>query len=119
MGVTMMAMYGNPADSGPTAPSTEVSYQRARQRVGQIRGFYGNLFSYVAVIGFLAVINLLSSPSYPWVIFPALGWGLGLGMHAYGTFARHGLLGREWEQRKIRELMERDRAAAAGTGNPD
>jgi hypothetical protein len=117
MGVMTMAMYGNSADGGSTAPSTEVSYQRARQRVGQIRGFYGNLFSYVVVIGFLALINLLTSPSYPWVIFPALGWGLGLGMHAYGTFARSGLLGHEWEQRKIRELMERDRAAA-DTRNP-
>jgi hypothetical protein len=109
---------GNQVESVPKGPSTDMSYERARQRVGQLRSFYGNLFSYIPVIGFLAAINLLTSPSYPWVIFPALGWGLGLGMHAYGTFARHGLLGHEWEQRKIRELMERNGAAAADTRNP-
>jgi 2TM domain len=106
-----MMMNTNPVASTPSTPSPDRSYERARQRVGQIRGFYGNLFSYVVVIGFLAVVNLLTSPSYPWVVFPALGWGIGIAFHAWGTFARRGLFGPEWEERKIRELMERDRAA--------
>ena len=98
-------MYTNPVGGAPGAPSTDMTYERARQRVGHIRSFYGNLFSYVVIIGFLAVINLLTSPSYPWVIFPALGWGIGIAFHAYGTFGRRGLFGAEWEERKIRELM--------------
>jgi hypothetical protein len=106
-----MMMYTNPVGSAPSAPPTDMSYERARQRVGQIRGFYGNLFSYVVIIGFLAVINLLTSPGYPWVIFPALGWGIGIAFHAYGTFAKRGLFGHEWEERKIRELMERENTA--------
>jgi hypothetical protein len=30
--------------------------------------------------------------------------------HAYATFANHGLFGREWEERKIQEIMERERS---------
>lgn len=80
-------------------------YQAARARVKELKDFYTHVMVYIVVIGFLAILNLLTS-DFPWVIFPALGWGIiGLGMHALDTFGFNGLLGREWEERKIRELM--------------
>jgi hypothetical protein len=88
--------------------SESEAFERARRRVGQLRGFYGNLFAYVVIIAFLAVLNLLTDPGYPWFLWAAAGWGLGVVLHAYATFAEHGILGREWEERKIREIMERD-----------
>ena len=105
-------MYAS-TDIAPTGTDTQSdAYQRARHRVGQLRGFYGNLFSYVVIIAFLAVLNLLTDPSYPWFLWAAAGWGIGLAMHAYSTFARNGILGREWEERKIRDLMERERGVS-------
>ncbi len=86
------------------------AYQRARRRVGQLRGFYSNLFSYVVVITFLAVVNLLTDPHYLWFLWAAAGWGVGVALHAYSTFANRGVLGQEWEERKIREIMERERS---------
>ena len=35
----------------------------------------------------LIAINLITTPGgYFWAIWPMLGWGLGLGFHAAGTF---------------------------------
>jgi hypothetical protein len=48
------------------------------------RGFLSHLGPYMIVIGCLAVINLLTSPSYPWFLWPALGWGIGLALHLWG-----------------------------------
>ena len=85
------------------------AYQRARHRVGQIRGFYSNLFSYLVIVAFLAVVNLLTDRTYLWFLWVAAGWGVAVAFHAYATFASRGLFGREWEERKIREIMERER----------
>jgi serine/threonine protein kinase len=46
------------------------------------QGFLKHLGPYVIVIGFLAVINLLTSPDYLWFLWPAAGWGVGLAFHA-------------------------------------
>jgi hypothetical protein len=92
---------------GPANPQSD-AYEHARRRVGQLRGFYSNLFVYVVVIAFLAVLNLVTDRSYLWFLWAAAGWGLGVALHAYWTFANHGVLGRDWEERKIREIMERE-----------
>lgn len=82
-------------------------YKRARKRVKQLKEFYSHLGSYVLVISFLAVINVATGSGYPWVIWPALGWGLGLAFHAASVFMPN-LFGEDWEDRKIRELMAKD-----------
>ncbi|WP_410899052.1 2TM domain-containing protein [Pseudoalteromonas sp. SIMBA_162] len=40
--------------------------------------FFENLKRYLAVLALLTVINLISSPNYLWVIWPALGMGIAL-----------------------------------------
>lgn len=85
--------------------SEQERYQRARKRVKQLKDFYSHLAVYIAVIGFLAVVNYLTG-DFPWVIFPAGGWGIGLFIHAMETF-NFGL-GAAWEERKIRELMAQE-----------
>ena len=82
-------------------------YEEARQRVDQIKGFYSNLFAYLLVIPILLWINL-STTSFLWVLFPAVGWGFGLLMHGMEAFGYNPLLGKDWERRKIRQLMEQD-----------
>jgi len=66
----------------PTARSPE---ERSRRRVAAETGFWMHALSYLGVIGFLAVVNLLTT-SYPWFLWPALGWGLGLFAHYMGVF---------------------------------
>jgi hypothetical protein len=39
-----------------------------------------------------------------------LAWGIGLAVHAVVTYGLGGVLGDEWEERKIGELMEKNKA---------
>ncbi|MCD1115449.1 2TM domain-containing protein [Chryseobacterium turcicum] len=82
-----------------------LAYRKAAKRVKDLKGFYGNLTSYCMVIPFLLIVNLLTSPEYLWFYWPMLGWGLGLTIHAVNTFG----IGKNWEEKKIQELMEEDR----------
>lgn len=80
-------------------------YLKAKEKVEAIKGFYGNLLSYCLVIPVLGWINY-STTSFPWVIFPAIGWGFGVAVHGMEVFGFNPLLGRNWEERKIQEYME-------------
>ncbi len=89
-------------------------YARAKQHVSRLKGFYVNLTAYCIIIPLLIALNIFST-SFPWVIFPALGWGLGLFFHGAEVFEWNPFLGRGWEQRKIEELMEKDRQGSNNT----
>ena len=79
-------------------------YIRAKQRVDELKGFYGNIISYCVVIPFLIFINYKTYWGFQWFWFPLAGWGLGLLIHAFSIFG----YGSSWEERKIRELMDKD-----------
>lgn len=93
----------------PVYTADQDRYNKALKHVENIKGFYGHLFSYVVIISGLAVLNLITSPQYLWFFWPAFGWGLGLGAHALTVFNIMPFMGKDWEERKIRELMERER----------
>lgn len=80
-------------------------YEKAKERVELIKGFYGNLISYCIVIPFLAYINYRTT-SFVWVIFPMIGWGIGLVGHGLKAYGYNPLFGRNWEARKIKQYME-------------
>jgi len=82
-------------------------YEKAKEKVERIKGFYGNLLAYCIVIPFLIVINY-NTTSFPWAIFPALGWGFGLTAHGMEAFGYNPLFGKNWEERKMREYMDDD-----------
>lgn len=83
--------------------SEDRAYEKAQKRVKEIKSFYGNLFSYVIVITFLIILNLITSPKHLWFYWPMLGWGIGIAAHAISVFS----IGRTWEERKIREILEK------------
>ncbi|MBC2839367.1 2TM domain-containing protein [Robiginitalea sp. SC105] len=82
-------------------------YEKARERVEAIKNFYGNLAAYCVVIPFLVWLNFRST-EFPWALFPAAGWGFGLVMHGLEAYGYNPLWGKTWEERKIRELMEKE-----------
>jgi hypothetical protein len=82
-------------------------YEEARRHVKEVRGFYTHALTYVLVIGFLAAMNLTRSPDRLWFLWAAFGWGIGLAAHGLNTFAFRGFLGAAWEERKIREYLDR------------
>lgn len=48
--------------------------------------FYRHLARYLLVMALLFTINLAGDSDYLWAWWPALGWGLGVAMHAVRTF---------------------------------
>ncbi|WP_191859047.1 2TM domain-containing protein [Hanstruepera ponticola] len=84
--------------------SKEEAYYKAKKRVEEIKGFYGNIISYIVVIPFLIFINYRTSWNFQWFWFPVLGWGMGIVFHAFGVFG----YGKNWEERKIQEILEKE-----------
>ncbi|WP_299390262.1 histidine kinase [uncultured Gelidibacter sp.] len=80
------------------------AYYRAKKRVEAIKGFFGNLVSYCVVIPFLIFINYKTSWNFQWFWFPMLGWGMGIIFHAFGVFG----FGKNWQERKINEILEKE-----------
>lgn len=87
----------------------ESKYLRAKERVTEIKKFYTSLISYVVVIAFLAGLNYYTDKwSYPWFLWAAFGWGIGLTFQAIKTFGLNPFFGKNWEERKIKEFMNDD-----------
>ena len=82
-------------------------YEKAKERVQAIKGFYGNLLAYCIVIPFLSYLNYQTT-TFPWILFPVLGWGFGLTMHGMEAFGTNPLWGKRWEEKKMRQYMEDD-----------
>ena len=87
---------------------TTQRYQRARQRVQAVKGFYIHLAVYILVNAGLWLINLVTSPAAFWFYWPLLGWGIGLAAHAVAVFGVAGWLGSDWEERQISKILEQE-----------
>jgi len=83
----------------------EIRYQKAKERVEEIKGFYTHLIVYVVINLMLFAINMLASPGGLWFVWPLAGWGVAVVLHAVRVFS--GVLSSEWEEKKIAELMNK------------
>jgi hypothetical protein len=87
----------------------ENKYIRAKEKVSRIKKFYSSLLSYVVFIGFLAGLNYYSNEwQNPWFLWAALGWGIGIVFHAFKAFDWMPYMNKNWEDRKIKEFMDKD-----------
>lgn len=92
----------------------EELYKVAKKRIKEIKGFYIHLMAYIFVNGFLLFINKKISinnfsnielQDFSLMFF----WGIGLFAHWIGVFGTKLFLGKEWEEKKIKELMEKEK----------
>lgn len=88
----------------------ESNYLKAQKKVEEIKAFYGNLASYIVVNTGLAILNLSTSPDHLWFFYPLLGWGIGVVMHGFKAFDYMPFLSTDWEERKVKELMDKDKS---------
>ena len=84
------------------------NYVKALERVEKLKDFYQNLASYCLVIPFLIFINLRFSPGFQWFWFPIFGWGMGLTFHFLEVNNYNIFLGKNWEDRKIKEMLDNE-----------
>lgn len=97
-----------------TLSPDEIKYQQALKRVKRIKGFYTHLIIYVVInIGILIANYSSGNHNYnfwSWQTFSTmLFWGIGLVAHGMSVFMPSLLMGKDWEERKIRELMEKEK----------
>ena len=92
----------------------EIKYQEALKRVKKIKGFYTHAIVYVFVnimIVFFNVKNLDPGESYFQFknFMTAFFWGIGLVAHGLSVFVPNWIMGQNWEERKIKEFMEKEK----------
>jgi transcriptional regulator with XRE-family HTH domain len=114
MSSTLNSSFNQTVNQGSSNPAPSLQEQSVNAdeeaaflHVRKIRGFYGHLAKYVIVISALAIFNLIKSPNHIWVIWPALGWGLGLmfqGMRVFGTMP---FMNADWEKRQVEKYLGR------------
>lgn len=82
-------------------------YERAQERVAELKAFYSHLGIYLVFVVVFLFINLYTGGFF-WAIFPIAGWGIGILGHASNTFRWNPFFSKDWEQRKIEEYMYND-----------
>ena len=79
----------------------------AMEYVRDLKGFYSHLALYVLGICLFFAIWLFQSTSYPWFVWPMLGWGIGVAAHGMAVFEWVNLFSAQWEKRQIERRMSR------------
>ena len=94
------------------------SYLKAKKKVKAIKGFYVHVIVYVLVNIFISglIIYGLTRGSRSFhealsnfgVYSTWLFWGIGIFFHWVGVFGFTSLISKDWETRKVKELMEKE-----------
>ncbi len=90
----------------------EDAYLRAKKKLDKLVGFYWHLAVYVAVNLFL-IILIVSNSDQGFFDFGTWAtpffWGIGLLFHFLGVFGPNFMFGKNWEEKKIKEYMDKDK----------
>lgn len=90
----------------------EAKYYEAYKRVRKIKGFYTHLAVFIVVNTMIIItkVQKIDEGESIWHAFYASAfWGIGLLGHALSVFLPNFILGSNWEERKIQELMEKEK----------
>lgn len=93
---------------------------KAEEKVKEIKGFYFHLFIYLIVnLAWVIVLLVMGEmSSYTKYGFWGMGygqlsmvffWGIGLLIHWLLVFIKNISISKNWEERKIKELLEKDK----------
>lgn len=90
----------------------DIKYREAVRKVKRLKGFYTHLLIYILVNLFLILVNLNDirdqNTFWSWEIWATpVFWGIGLIAHGAGVFCPGYFLGKDWEDRKIKELTDK------------
>lgn len=88
-----------------------IKYLEAAKRVKRLKGFYIHAVVYFLVNVFIVIQNVKSGASLSNMdnYWTAIFWGVGLLGHGMSVFLPNMIMGKDWEERKIRELMDKNK----------
>lgn len=90
----------------------DISYLEAKKRVRRIKGFYIHALIYVLVnIGLIITNSSVGGSGFKSIdtYWTAIFWGIGLAGHGLSVFLPGFIFGKNWEEEKIRELMDKNK----------
>lgn len=92
----------------------EIKYQEAAKRVKKIKGFYTHLTVYIVVNIMIIIVNVQNLDEgesfFKFKTFStAFFWGVGIAAHGLSVFLPSLIMGKDWEEKKIKELMEKEK----------
>ena len=98
----------------PGTPQREISIRR---RVRRLAEFYRHLMVFLTVISLIWLLNAWQFYNRTqvihwyswWALWPTLGWGIGVFFHGLAVLPVWNFLSQDWEDRKVKELLERGR----------
>ncbi|MEL6813003.1 MAG: 2TM domain-containing protein [Bacteroidota bacterium] len=91
-------------------------YKRAKKKMEEIKGFYSHLVVYIIVNVLLLLVQMgvfsgnwgtIGLPSFAYFTTPFF-WGIGLTFHGLYVFQHKFRFFKDWEERKIKEYMDKD-----------
>lgn len=93
----------------------QIRYEEAAKKVKKLKGFYTHAIVYLVINSMIVILNIQNlneGESYFQLknFFTAFFWGIGLLAHGLSTFLPYFILGKDWEERKIKEFMEKEKA---------
>lgn len=93
-------------------------YRQAKKRVGELKGFYWHFTIYIVVNTFLTANKVIrnyyngetwSEAFWDFNTFSVwIFWGIGVAFHALNVFGYPLILGKNWEEQKIKKIMEEE-----------
>ena len=78
-------------------------FARAKEQMEEITAFYIHLAAFVVAMIAMLVVDIMDGDDM-WVIWPFLGWGIGILGHAWAVYGRIPRFIANWQMRKIKEL---------------
>ena len=90
----------------------ELKYQEAQRKVKKIKSFYTHLIVFILVNSYVVIKKLQHIDENDTILDAfklPLFWGIGLVFHGMKTFDLLPFLGKDWEDRKVKEMMDKEK----------
>lgn len=104
----MSTVPASPAPVPAAADAFTAQAIEARKYIERLRDFYQLLAIAVIVVAISMIVNFATGGRL-WFYWVILGFAIAIAFSALDTFGRNLWLGREWQERKVREYLDRQR----------
>lgn len=92
-----------------TTHQSEAKYIRAKERTATLKKFYDKSLRGILAIIIVAAINYyLNGWERPWFLWVVFGVSLSILLRALRVFNWNPFFGKDWEERKIKELVNQN-----------
>ena len=97
---------------GETTSETYEQIEKARKRIRQKKLLYYHFVVFIIGSLFLVIINKLLKvkEEWNWYIWAITFWAFLLAIHTFNVFVTQKFLGKEWEEKQRRKLIEQQKA---------